>query len=302
VRDAIQRARARSASRLFRPFAHGALALAFSAQGVAPGAARAHPGMHETIELLTERIATTPNQQSLYLERGIAYSSDGKVELALADLRKAEQLGDPDLVAFDLGVLFFRTGQLSEARASLTRCLARFPQHALARDYRARAARDAGDARAALRDYEALFAIEGDVNPGHYLSAAGLLASLDGDGIPAALAMLDRGMAAVGVIPQLQQRAIAYERERGATDAALRRHDTLAEALAHSPAWRADRAELLLALGRADEAKRELDTAAGALAVQRLTPARAELAARIGRLAQTAAHERAPNSGAKEKP
>jgi predicted Zn-dependent protease len=258
--------------------------------------------MHETIELLTQRISAAPNEQSLYLERGIAYSSDGKAQEALADFRKAEALGDPDLVAFDLGVLFFRTGQLDEARAALTRCLARFPQHALALDYRARAARDAGDARAALRDYEALFALERDVNPGHYISAAELLAKLDGEGLSSAIAMLDRGMAALGVIPQLQQRAIAWERERGANDAALRRHDSLADALAHSPEWRVDRAELLLALGQSAEAQRELAAAAGALAVLHLTPARAELAARIEQLAQTASHKRAGNLGAKEIP
>jgi hypothetical protein len=258
--------------------------------------------MHETIALLSQRIAESPAKQSLYLERGIAYSADGQATLALTDFRTAEALGDPDLVAFDLGVLFFRTGRLAEARVSLTRCLERFPRHALALDYRARAARDSGDSLAALRDYEALFALERDVNPGHYLSAAALLAQLPDRGIPAALALLDRGLLALGVIPQLQQRAIAYEMERGRPDAALRRHDTLAEPLAHSPEWRVARAELLLALERRSEAERELARAEGALAARRLTPAHAELAARIAQLTQTAGSKRAADPGAKEKP
>jgi predicted Zn-dependent protease len=296
----MSRTRGPRASRPALSFAYVALAL--SAQALAPIAARAHPGMHETIALLTQRISAAPSEQSLYLERGIAYSSDGMAELALADFRKAESLGDPDLVAFDLGVLFFRMGRLDEARAALTRCLARFPQHALALDYRARAARDAGDARAALRDYEALFALERDVNPGHYISAAELLARLPDAGIPAALAMLDRGMSALGVIPQLQQRAIAYERERGALDAALRRHDALARALGHSPEWRVERAELLVALDRRSEAERELASASSALAVLNLTPARAELAARIAELTQTAQTTPAGRAGPQEIP
>jgi tetratricopeptide (TPR) repeat protein len=258
--------------------------------------------MHETVAELSERIREAPSDQALYLERGIAYSSDGKVELAFADFHRAEALGDPDLVAFDLGVLFYRTGEFAAARAALTRCLARFPAHALALDYRARAAREAGDARAALADFEALFALVQGVNPGHYVSAADLLLALPGEGSHAALALLDRGMRKLGVIPQLQQRAIALERERGALDAALRRHDTLAEQFARSPEWRVTRAELLFALSRAAEARSELSAATAALAELRATPARAELAAKLARLAQTPETTRAGESGAQEKP
>jgi tetratricopeptide (TPR) repeat protein len=258
--------------------------------------------MHETIELLTQQIEASPNEQRLYLERGNAYTNDGKVKEALADLRKAESLGDPDLAAFDLGVLFYRSGDYAAARAALTRSLKRFPNDPRALDYRARAAREAGDARAALADFEALFAIEREVNPAQYVSAAGLLASLPGAGVAPAIAMLDRGMRALGVIPQLQQRAIAYERERGDLAAALARHDTLAEPLARSPEWRVARAELLLAMGRREDARRELDAASGALAALRLTPARAALAAHVEQLAQTADPTRAATSGAKEKP
>lgn len=258
--------------------------------------------MHETVAELSERIRKEPSDQALFLERGIAYSSDGKVELAFADFRKAEALGEPDFVAFDLGVLFYRTGEFAAARAALTRCLARFPAHALALDYRARAAREAGDSPAALADFEALFALVQGVNPGHYVSAADLLLALPGEGAPAALAVLDRGMHQLGVIPQLQQRAIALERERGTFGAALLRHDTLAEQFARSPDWRATRAELLFAVGRHTEARSELNTAAAALAELRATPARAELAAKIARLAQTPETKRAGERDAKETP
>ncbi len=268
---------------------------------LAPTPAPAHPGLHDTIARLSERIVAAPDDQTLVLERGIAYLNDGQVAEALADFRRAETLGDPDRVALDLGVLFYRTGRLAEAREALTRWLARSPDDLVALDYRARAARDAGDARAALRDYEALFALGRPLNPGQWLSAAELLAKREGDGIPAALALLDRGMAAQGTIPQLQRRAIAWERERGDLAAALRRHDALAEALGRSPEWRVDRAELLLAQGRTREAKRELGAASGALAVQRLTPAHAALAARIEQLSQTAESSRAA-PGAKETP
>ncbi len=259
--------------------------------------------MHETIALLTQRIADSPADAALYLERGIAYSNDGQLALSLADYREAERLGDPVLVAFDLGVLHYRAGDYAAAREALTRTLTRFPQHARALDYRARAAREAGDTRAAVADFEALFALEAGVNPGHYISAAELLASLPDRGVPAALALLDRGMLQLGVIPQLQQRAIAFERERGSLAAALARLETLAEPLAQSPEWRVERAEILRALGREAEAQAELARASSALAALRLTPARAALAARIAELAQTAdATAAGHRAGEQEKP
>jgi tetratricopeptide (TPR) repeat protein len=275
-----------------RAFALASLSLgaasgfALAALSLGAASAFAHPGMHETIERLSERIRETPDEQALWIERGIAYSNDGQFELALTDFRKAETLGDPARVAFDLGVLFYRQGEFEKARESLSRTLTRFPEHALALDYRARAARDAGDARAALADFEALFALRDDVNPGHYLSAAELLVSLPDGGADAALALLDRGLAQRGVIPQLQQRAIALERERGDFGGALQRHDTLAEPLGRSPAWRVERAELLLALERREEAEQELAMAANALAGRRPTPAHAALGERIAELSR----------------
>lgn len=268
-------------------------ACVLAAVSVVAASALAHPSMHHTIERLSERIREAPEEQALWIERGIAYSNDGQLELALADFRKAETLGDPVRVAFDLGVLFYRRGEFGKARESLTRTLTRFPEHTRALDYRARAARDAGDAHAALADFEALFVLRDDVNPGHYLSAADLLVSLADGGVDAALALLDRGMDQLGVIPQLQQRAIAFERERGAFGAALRRHDTLAEPLGRSPSWRVERAELLLALGRRGEAERELAAARNALAKLRPTPAHAALDARIAELSGAAAREEA---------
>ena len=299
----MSRTRAAHPSRPAAPARRGVAIFAVACALIAASARTlAHPSMHETVAELSERIRAAPSDQALYLERGIAYSSDGKVELAFADFRKAEALGEPDRVAFDLGVLFYRTGAFAAARAALTRCLARYPAHALALDYRARAAREAGDSRAALADFEALFALVHDVNPGHYVSAADLLLALPGEGAPAALALLDRGMRQLGVIPQLQQRASTLERERGTLGAALDRHDTLAELLARSPDWRVTRAELLFAQGRAAEARSELDAASAALAELRATPARAELAAKIARLAQTPETTRAGKRDPQETP
>jgi tetratricopeptide (TPR) repeat protein len=267
-----------------RPWPRGFLCL-LTLSALATSAA-AHPGMHETVEVLSKQIQEAPESQTLYIERGIAYSEDRLLGPALADFRKAETLGDPVRVAFDLGVLHYRAGDYVEARAALTRYLERFPEHTRALEYRARAAREAGDARAAIADFEAVFVLRDDVNPGSYLSAAELLRELPDGGVEAALAQLDRGMEQLGVIPQLQQRAIALERDRQDFEAALARHETLAAPLPRSPSWRVGRAELLLELGRPEEAAGELEEAATSLAARRPTPASAELGARIKALSQ----------------
>ena len=239
--------------------------------------ALAHQGMHETIERLTHEISEHPTDARLYHERGVAYMNDGKLEPARADLQRAAELGDPAAVAYDLGVLFYRAGEYAQARESLTAHLAQSPGDPRAFDYRARAAREAGDVRAAIADFEALFASASGVNPGHYVSAAELVAKLEDGGIASALALLDAGIAKLGVIPQLQRPAIAFERERGDLSAALRRLETLAVPLGRNPEWRIERAELLHALRREDESRAELEDAARALDAAKPTPARAEL-------------------------
>jgi len=76
----------------------------------------AHPSAQHRIETLSEAIRAKPDEQELYLRRGQAYSNEGQLQPALADLRKAEQLGDPVLAAFDLGVVHYQLGDLQAAR------------------------------------------------------------------------------------------------------------------------------------------------------------------------------------------
>ena len=155
--------------------------------------------------------------------------------------------------------------------------------------------RDSGHHDAALRDFKAYFALQKQPNPGDYLSAADMLVGLKGQGVPAALAMLDEGMARLGVIPQLQQRAIELELERGKSQQAIARLGTLKPVLGNSPDWQVDMGELLLLAGRPDEARPLFDAAASQLASLRKTVARQQLQARLEEL-QASMTESAPPS------
>jgi tetratricopeptide (TPR) repeat protein len=281
--------------------------------------AAAHPSDAERIDLLTRRIEASPSDPRLYVERGAAYTHDGRYELALADFRKAEQLGEPALVAYELGVLHERRGELRVALGYADAYLARLPQSAPALELRARLLAKLGETAAAVAALERLLLVQARPNPGSYVSLARLLASPGGAGVESALAALDRGMVRLGVIPQLQRVAIELELARGGSvhgvvrartsgapvagaelelargDAAgaLARLESLGPVLGEGPEWKVEKCEILIRMGRADEARPLLALASSQLAGLRATPARRGLAERIERIeAELAARPR----------
>lgn len=247
----------------------------------------AHPSDAEKIDILTRLIEAEPEAPRHYIARGAAYAHDQRYELALADLRKAEQLGDPVLVAYELAVLHEHKGDLPAARAYAAAYLERFPGSPPALELYARTLAALGETGKAIAAFEKLLAVQIRPNPGSYISLARLVAAASGSGIDASLTVLDRGMARLGVIPQLQQAAIELELQRGQQARALERLESLEPLLGEGPEWKVDKGELLMRLGRSAEARPLLAAASSQLARLRNTPARRALAARIVRLEET---------------
>ena len=245
--------------------------------------ALAHPGQHDQLQQVNRHLEQTPTDQDLYIQRGIIYSEGGQYDAALADLRHAQTLGEPVLVAFQLGVLHYRTGDFEVARNYLQQYLQRFPNYPPAYDYLARIARDSGDYDLAVAHLQTYFRLQERPNPGLYLAAARMLE--ERRRYQEALAILDQGQATLGVVPQLQRQAVALERARGQPELALARLQTLGPMLGESPAWRLDMAELQLELGHRDRAAAMIRSARETLAQQRPTPARLDLQQRAEALA-----------------
>jgi tetratricopeptide (TPR) repeat protein len=245
-----------------------------------------HPGAHEQIEQLNLRIEHEQDNQSLYAQRGLVYSNDGQLDRALSDYKKAGAMGDPIRLAHEIGVVYYRQGNLEEALEHFDRFLRNFPKSAPTYEYRARVQRDIGNYSAALADLNRFLSLRSQPSPGHYVSAAELLLELDDNGYIAAIEILDQGIQRLGVVPHLQRRAIELELQQSRPDEALRRMKSLEVVLGGGPNWQVDMAELLMRIGDKPQAKVYVEQAATELPLLRLTPARHALEQRIAVLLQ----------------
>jgi len=257
-----------------------ALLLALVLVGL-PTSAAAHPGSSVQIDIQTKRIEAQPDAQLPYIARGAIYSHDGAYELALADFRKAETLGEPFLVAYELGLLHRRMGKFEMALQYLDTFLEHVPAAPPALEQRAHVLAELERTDEAVATFEQLFGVQPRPNPGLYIAAAKLLAAKGQAGIEPALALLDRGMERQGILPQLQQYAVELELAGGHEARALARLESLGPVLGEGPYWKVDMGELLLKQGKTAEARRYLSDASNQLTTLRPTRARQELAQRI---------------------
>lgn len=244
----------------------------------------AHPGANAALTYYSRAVQDKPADQELYIQRGIVYSNDSQYQLALADFKRAETLGNPTVVAFDLGVLYYRMSDFDKARRYFDDVLHLIPNHTQSLEYRARLLRDSGDYPAAIRDFQRVFELQDRPNPGHYISVVQMLISAGPEGVDQALLVIDAGNKKLGLTPQLQRRAIELEMARGQSNKAVQRLWTLQPMLGESPDWKVDMGDLMLQIGQPEQAAALLEEASLQLSTLRRTPARMDLQQRIDHL------------------
>lgn len=241
--------------------------------------ASAHPGDDHKLAYLNAQIEQQPEQQKTLIARAATYVRTGQFDLAMADFNRAKQLGDPIHIAYQLGILYLKTGEYLLAIEQFDNYLALFPGHSLSLENRAKAFRAKGEINKAIADYRTFLHIAPYTNPGHYLTVAELILS-DNDhshAINEALAIIDGGISELGIVPQLQSYAIKLELRRGYPELAIKRQRTLANISRHSPQWYLDMAQLLAVAGHNDEAINHLDIGQLKLEQRKLTPAKSRL-------------------------
>jgi tetratricopeptide (TPR) repeat protein len=212
-------------------------------------AASAHGSLDESIQLLTEQLASHPGDHVALLERAKLYLEHGDPDLAMTDIGAAEVIAGKDEAAYVLGLYHLARNDYRAAIAAFSDYLYRYPSHVPSIHNRAIARRKLGLLDQSINDYRMLLEVSPKPSPDYYLELAAIEAIIEPHGLDTALTSLDRGIARLGLLVSLQNRAISYEIARGNYRGALRRHQTLQPWLGKTAQWRARIAQLTELIG-----------------------------------------------------
>jgi tetratricopeptide (TPR) repeat protein len=213
--------------------------------------ARGHPEIEAALARFDGLITASPQQASLYLERGELHARHNDLMAADRDFRRAAELS-AELPRLDRarGALALAKGQLLEARRCFNQALARDSSDAEALVLRAKVQGELGERGAALADLNAGLARIAVPSPDLYLTRAGLHADRG-----SAIRSLDEGIERLGPVPALVLRAFMLEQADGRTDAALARLDAIIARSERKETWLKMRGDLLARAGRAADAR-----------------------------------------------
>jgi tetratricopeptide (TPR) repeat protein len=228
--------------------------------------ARAHEGLHEQIEAVTRAIAREPRNAALYLKRGELHRLHREWKDAQSDYERARAL-DRELYAVDLaqGRMLFDSGRAREAAAVLQRYVRIAPRNADGHVALARALMSTGRAADAVASFERALPPRPEPELALEYVAALAAAGRRND----ALRYLD------GLEPLVSYllAAIDLEMRAGKHAAALRRIEAAeAGAAVRKDEWLERRGDLLMKMGRTNEARAAYQSALDAIA--RLPPER----------------------------
>jgi tetratricopeptide (TPR) repeat protein len=224
---------------------------------------RAHPAASERLAALDAELAARPDDAGLWLSRALAMLDLGDLAGARADLARAERHGaDEVAVASARGLIALEQGDAGAAVAAFDRALDVRPGVAQTLALRARAHRAGGAPEAAARDYAAARIAAGRADPEWVALEVEALRSAGR--AEAALAVLAAAAKTLGAVPSLVDAAVELELAAGHGEAALGWVDR-ALLSGDRATGLVRRAELLVALGRPEEAVGDLSAAWEAL-------------------------------------
>jgi predicted Zn-dependent protease len=218
----------------------------------------AHEGLHEQIEAVTRAIAREPRNAMLYLQRGELHRHHREFKQAERDYERARKL-DRDLYAVDLGrgQMLFDSGRAREAIAPLQRYVKIAPQDGAGHVALARAFMRIGRAADAVASFERALSPRPEPDVALQYVAA-LVASGRRDD---ALRYLDQRDPLV----TYQLAAIDLELRAGNLAGALRRVEASEASAVRKEEWRERRGDILMKMGRVDEARAAYQAALDAL-------------------------------------
>ncbi len=214
----------------------------------------AHGELSAQINQLTEKIKLDEKNANLYLQRGELYRLNGNAKAALEDYDRTQKL-NPNLAEVDFARarLFFDAAMPEMAEISLNFFLQTQPNHTEALVLLAQTRVKVNQLKSAVENYDQAIKTASKLKPDYFIARADLLMKLKRGN--EALPGMDEGMAKLGKLISLQEKAIGYETQLRRWDAALTRIDQVMETFPRKEIWLVRKAEILLKANRSAEAK-----------------------------------------------
>ena len=221
-------------------------------------AADAHPGLHHDIAKASEAIEKEPSRASHYVDRAYLERLDEDYVAALADLDLARKLDPAEArVAAERGMTLSAMGRYAEAEGELSRFVRLAGGTAPVFAERAKVRESLGNKKGAVADYTSAIALKPDVES---FMARGALQEALGD-LSAAAAGYRDGIARLGEAVNFDLALIRVETGRKRYDAAIALIDVQLGRSAVKTDWYLRRAEVLEAAQRPNEARADRERA-----------------------------------------
>jgi len=233
-------------------------ALGAGAVLLAMGLAAAHPGLHHDIAKATEAIEKDPGNAEAWAERAFLERLNEDYPAALADLQRAGQLAPGNLrVHAERGMTLSAMGKDAAAERELTRFLEGGGKTAEVLAERGKVRERLKRPAQAIADYDAAVALSPEID---WYVARGLLQESQHE-LAAAAAGYRDGIARMGDAVVLELALLRVETARGAYPAALEVVDRQMVKAGVKTDWYLRRADLLQASGRLAEAHADRERA-----------------------------------------
>jgi tetratricopeptide (TPR) repeat protein len=220
--------------------------------------AKAHPGLHHDIASATDAIDREPSRAVLYVERAYLLRLDEEYDAALKDLDLARKLDPTEIrVAAERGMTLSAMGRDSEAERELSRFVKQGSGTAPVFAERAKVRERLGDKTGAVADYTSAIALRPDVES--YMARGALQESLLD--LKGAAAGYREGIARVGEAVNFDLALIRVETARKRFDAAIALIDAQINRSSVKTDWYLRRADVLTAAHRPKEARADRERA-----------------------------------------
>ena len=215
----------------------------------------AHGDLHERIANITQEIKRSTDPVDLYVRRAELHSQHRDWTAARGDFVRARSFTPPSkLLDFYEGRMEYKARRPAVAITLLDRQLRAIPDHLSARLFRARSEVQAGRLGDAIRDYDEILDRMENPSPDFYIERARAQVANKVD-VTKILNGIDRGSARLEPVVTLQIFALELEMQHQRWAAALRRIDRTLPTLPLQSPWLLHRGEVLVQLGRTEEAR-----------------------------------------------